>query len=194
MNEPTPAAGRVVVLTGPTAVGKGTLVARLRGTPGLWVSTSVTTRPARPGEVDGRHYHFIDDTEMDRLIATDGLLEWAEVHGAARYGTPRRQVVEATEAGLVVLLEIDLQGARQVRRTWPGATFVFVAPPNERELVRRLRGRGTETPEQQERRLRTAEDEMAAMSEFDHVVINDDIARATNELLSLLGLFSHPTT
>ncbi|NLT30061.1 MAG: guanylate kinase [Propionibacterium sp.] len=184
----------MVVLSGPTAVGKGTLVARLRDVPGLRVSTSVTTRPARPGEVDGTHYHFIDDAEMDRLVAENGLLEWAEVHGAARYGTPRRQVMDAVAEGLVVLLEIDLQGARQVRDTWPDACFVFLAPPSEDELVRRLRGRGTETPEEQQRRLRTAEAEMAAMAEFDHVVVNDDIDRATQELLSLLGLRSHPTT
>ncbi|MGJ3509722.1 guanylate kinase [Enemella sp. A6] len=194
MNQQHAAPGRVVVLTGPTAVGKGTVVSRVRGTPGLWVSTSVTTRPARPGEVHGQHYYFIDEAEMDRLIADDGLLEWAEVHGAARYGTPRREVVEAVNQGLVVLLEIDLQGARQVRRTWPGATFVFLAPPSEDELVRRLQGRGTETPEQQRRRLRTAEAEIAAMGEFDHVVVNDDIDRAANELLSLLGLRSHPNT
>lgn len=187
-------AARVVVLSGPTAVGKGTLVSRVRGTDGLWVSVSVTTRPARPGEVDGQHYHFVDDARMDDLIRTGGLLEWAEVHGAARYGTPRQPVVEAIADGQVALLEIDLQGARQVRQSWPDATFIFLAPPDTEELVRRLRGRGTETPEQQARRLQTAQDELAAMHEFDHVVINDDLARASEELLHLLGLRSHPTT
>lgn len=187
-------ARRVVVLSGPTAVGKGTLVSRVRGADGLWVSVSVTTRPARPGEVDGQHYHFIDETQMDELIRTGGLLEWAEVHGAARYGTPRQPVVDAIENGKIALLEIDLQGARQVRESWPDATFIFLAPPNTDELVRRLRRRGTETSEQQARRLETARAEMAAMDEFDHVVVNDDLGRASSELLHLLGLRSQPTT
>lgn len=182
--------GRVVVISGPTAVGKGTLVNRLRrlDLPDLWVSVSATTRAPRPGEQNGRDYLFVSEEEFDHLIATGGLLEWAEVHGAARYGTPREPVEAAIAEDKVVLLEIELQGARQVRRSWPGATFIFLAPPSTNELVRRLAGRGTETPEVQQRRLRTAEVEMAARHEFDHIVVNDDVSRATQQLLDLLRL------
>lgn len=181
--------GRVVVVSGPTAVGKGTVVARLHAVhPETYVSVSVTTRPPRPGEIDGVHYRFVDDRTFDELIASDGLLEWAEVHGSARYGTPRGPVEEAVAAGRTVILEIDLAGARQVRHTCPHAYFVFLAPPSRAELVRRLRGRGTETPAQQERRLRTAREEMAARSEFDAVVVNDDIATTVDELVALLSL------
>lgn len=185
----THAPGRVVVLSGPTAVGKGTVMARLRRLhPEAYVSVSATTRPPRPGEVDGEHYWFLTDEQFDELLATGGLLEWAEVHGAARYGTPRRPVEEAVAAGHTVILEIDLQGARQVKDSWPGAYFIFLAPPSRDELVRRLQGRGTESAEQQERRLRTAEEEMAAQHEFDVVVVNDEVERTVDKLVELSGL------
>lgn len=185
----TPAPGRVVVLSGPTAVGKGTVMAQLRDRhPEAYVSVSATTRPPRVGEVHGVHYWFLSDQEFDDLVRNDGLLEWATVHGAARYGTPRRPVEEAVEAGQTVILEIDLQGARQVRQTWPGAYFVFLAPPSQDELVRRLQGRGTETAEQQERRLRTAREEMAARDEFDTVVVNDELGQTVDKLVELCGL------
>lgn len=185
----TEAPGRVVVLSGPTAVGKGTVTARLRELhPEAYVSVSATTRPARPGERNGFHYWFVSDEDFDRLIAEGGLLEWAEVHGSARYGTPRRPVEEAVAEGRTVILEIDLQGARQVRQTWPEAYFIFLAPPSKEELVRRLRGRGTESAEQQARRLETAAREMAARDEFDTVVVNDELGQTVDKLVELCGL------
>ena len=134
------------------------------------------------------HYHFVSNADFDVLVATDGLLEWATVHGRDRYGTPSAPVEAAVERGERVILEIDLQGARQVRQRLPGARLVFIAPPNWAELVNRLVGRGTETAEQRERRLRTAQVELAAADEFDHVVVNDDLGRAVDDLVSLLGL------
>jgi guanylate kinase len=181
--------GRLTVLAGPTAVGKGTVAADIRRRyPAIWLSVSVTTRPARPGEVNGVHYHFIDEAEFDRMAASGELLEWAVVHGRHRYGTPRYAVDEVLEQGRPALLEIDLQGARQVRGSMPGAFFVFLKPPSLDELVRRLVGRGTESDEERARRLRTAEVEMAAEAEFDVTIVNDDVRRATDELVSWMGL------
>jgi guanylate kinase len=183
----------LTVLAGPTAVGKGTVSADIRARyPEIWLSVSVTTRPARPGEVDGVHYQFVDEDRFDDLVASGDLLEWAVVHGRHRYGTPRRPVEEALRAGRPTLLEIDLQGARQVRRSVPGALFVFLAPPSVEELVRRLVDRGTETQEQRERRLLTAREEMAAEAEFDVTIVNDDVQRATDELVQCMGLIPHP--
>jgi guanylate kinase len=176
-----------VVLAGPTAVGKGTVAAYIRvHHPEVWISVSVTTRPPRPGEVDGVHYRFVDDATFDDMVAEDELLEWAVVHSAARYGTPRRPVHEALATGRPALLEIDLQGARQVRATLPEALFVFLAPPSWDELVRRLVGRGTETQEERQRRLRTARQELAAEPEFDVTIVNSDVAAAGKELVKLL--------
>ncbi|VTR75607.1 MULTISPECIES: guanylate kinase [Cellulomonas] len=180
---------RLTVLAGPTAVGKGTVSADLRARyPQVWLSVSATTRAPRPGEVDGVHYHFVSAEEFDAMVAGGELLEWAVVHGRNRYGTPRRPVEERLAAGEPALLEIDLQGARQVRTTMPDAQFVFLAPPSMEELVRRLVGRGTEDEEERARRLATAEVEMAAEPEFDHVIVNDDVRRATDELVALMGL------
>ncbi|MFW6599660.1 guanylate kinase [Propionibacteriaceae bacterium Y2011] len=185
--------GTVTVVSGPTAVGKGTVCARLRELrPDVWLSVSATTRTPRPGEVEGVHYYFVDDAEFDRLVDQGQMLEWATVHNAARYGTPRRPVAEAVAAGRHVILEIDLQGARQVRQSWPGARFVFLEPPSWDELIRRLVGRGTEDEADRARRLRTAKDEMAARSEFDHVVVNGEVEQAVAELVGLLGLPPHP--
>ena len=183
--EPGAHRSRLVVLAGPTAVGKGTVAAEVRDThPEVWISVSATTRRPRPGEEDGVHYWFVADEEFDRMVADGGLLEWALVHHSARYGTPRRPVEEALAAGRPALLEIDLQGARQVRASMPDAFFVFLAPPSWQELVSRLVGRGTETEEERERRLQTARDELAAASEFDVVIVNDDVRRASEELVS----------
>lgn len=180
---------RLTVLAGPTAVGKGTVAAYVVAHyPQVWLSVSVTTRPPRPGEIDGTHYHFVDEAEFDELIASGDLLEYATVHGAARYGTRRRPVEEALRAGRLALLEIDLQGARQVRESMPEALFVFLAPPNWEELVRRLRGRATESAADREVRLRTAQAELAAAEEFDVVVVNDDVERAAEELVSWMSL------
>jgi len=180
---------RLTVVSGPTAVGKGTVVARMREEhPDVFVSVSATTRPPRLGETDGVHYLFVTNEEFDRLIEADALLEWAVVHGVHRYGTPREPVKQALADGREAILEIDLQGARQVRQACPDARFVFLAPPSMAELVRRLVGRGTESEEQRERRLETAQAEMAAQAEFDHVIVNREIGQAVDELVALLGL------
>lgn len=190
---PTPAlvpgVSRLTVLAGPTAVGKGTVSADIRRRyPEVWLSVSATTRPPRPGEIDGVHYHFVDGEAFDSLVADGELLEWAWVHGRNRYGTLRAPVLEQLVAGRPALLEIDLAGARQVRRAMPDARFVFLAPPSWEELERRLVGRGTEDAEERARRLATARIELAAEPEFDHVVVNDDVERATDELVTLMGL------
>ena len=179
---------RPVVLAGPTAAGKGTVSAHIREHhPEVWLSVSATTRPPRPGEVDGRHYFFVSDAEFDAMVERGEMLEWAVVHGRHRYGTPRHAVESAVAAGRMPLLEIDLQGARQLRRTMPEALFVFLAPPSWEELVRRLVGRGTESAEERAARLATAKVEMAAAGEFDVVIVNDDVPRAAEELVSLMG-------
>lgn len=174
---------RLVVLAGPTAVGKGTLVRALRErNPDVWVSVSATTRAPRPGEIDGVHYHFVSEAEFDSLVEQGQMLEWAVVHGRHRYGTPREPVAEHLARGVPSILEIDLQGARQVRESMPEALFVFVAPPTWEELVARLEGRGTENEEERRRRLATAREELAAADEFDVVVVNDDLEDAVEEL------------
>ncbi|MBA2641081.1 MAG: guanylate kinase [Nocardioidaceae bacterium] len=179
---------RLIVLAGPTAVGKGTVVRAVRRQhPQVWVSVSATTRPPRPGERHGEHYRFVSESEFDQLVADDALLEWALVHGRARYGTPRRPVEHALAEGRRALLEIDLQGARQVRRSMPGALFVFLGPPSWDELVRRLVGRGTEDVAERDRRLATARAELAAEPEFDVSIVNADVRRAADELVELWG-------
>jgi guanylate kinase len=184
-----PDAARLTVLAGPTAVGKGTVSADVRARyPEVWLSVSATTRSPRPGEVDGVHYHFVGAAEFDRMVAEGELLEWAVVHGRNRYGTPRGPVLERLAAGVPALLEIDLAGARQVRAAMREARFVFLAPPSWEELVRRLVGRGTEDAEERERRLATARVELAAEPEFDHTIVNDDVHRATDELVRVMGL------
>lgn len=184
-----PASPRLTVLAGPTAVGKGTIVAELRRRhPDLFVSVSCTTRSPRPGEVDGTHYHFVSSASFDELVASGQMLEWAQVHGRHRYGTPRGPVEAELRAGRPALLEIDLDGARQVRQAMPEARLVFVVPPSWNDLVDRLVGRGTEDAREQERRLATAKVELGAAEEFDHVIVNDTVARATDELEGLLGL------
>lgn len=178
---------RLTVLAGPTAVGKGTVVRALRDlNPDIWISVSATTRAPRPGEVDGTDYYFVGPDEFSRMIDAGELLEWATVHGRHRYGTPRRAVEEHLQAGTPTVLEIDLQGARQVKRTMPDAQFVFLAPPSWEELVRRLEGRGTEDPEERERRLATAREELAAVSEFDETIVNDTVDSAAAALERLV--------
>ena len=184
---------RLTVLAGPTAVGKGTVAADIRARyPQVWLSVSATTRPPRRGEQDGVHYHFVDDATFDRMVADGEMLEWAVVHGRHRYGTPRGPVVQALEEGRPALLEIDLQGARQVRASMPEALFVFLAPPSWEELVRRLVARGTEDRAERERRLATARAELAAEREFDVSIVNGDVHEATDELVSWMGLRPAP--
>ncbi|MCG7321640.1 MULTISPECIES: guanylate kinase [Arsenicicoccus] len=178
---------RLVVLAGPTAVGKGTVAAYVRDHhPEVWLSVSATTRAPRPGERDGVHYHFLDRAEFERRRDAGEFLEWATVHGTNLYGTPRWPVDEVLAEGRPALLEIDLQGARQVRESMPEALFVFLAPPSWDELVRRLVGRGTEDEAERARRLTTARAEIAAQAEFDVTVVNDDVRRAAEELVSLM--------
>lgn len=184
--------GNLFIISGPSGAGKGTLVKAIQPlVPDIWVSVSVTTRAPRPGEVPGRHYYFIPAAEFDRLIATGGLLEWAEVH-TNRYGTPVAAVEEKIAEGRQVILEIDPQGAFQVKRLVPDSVLVFIMPPSWDELERRLVGRGSETEAQVETRLETARRELELVGEYDHVVINDDVPRAANELVALID--SHANT
>lgn len=178
---------RLVVLAGPTAVGKGTVAADVRRHhPEVWISVSATTRAPRPGEQDGVHYWFVDDVQFDAMVERGDLLEWAVVHKAARYGTPRGPVETVLAEGRPAMLEIDLQGARQVRETMPDALFVFLKPPSWDELVRRLVGRGTETAEERERRLETAREELAAEAEFDVSIVNHEVHAAAEDLVALM--------
>lgn len=178
---------KVLVLCGPTAVGKGTVLRSvLAARPDIYLSVSATTRQPRPGEVDGVAYYFVTETEFDDLVATGDMLEWATVHGVHRYGTPRGPVMDSVDAGKTVILEVDLAGARQIRESLPEATQVFIAPPTFADLELRLAQRGTEGPAERQRRLETAHVEMAAADEFDKIVVNDDVARATAEILSII--------
>lgn len=177
----------LTVLAGPTAVGKGTVAAYVREHyPEVRLSVSATTRTPRPGEEEGVHYFFVDDEGFDRMLAGDELLEWATVHNHHRYGTPRGPIAEASARGELVLLEIDLQGARQVRQSMPDARLVFLAPPSWDELVRRLVGRGTEDAEERSRRLETAKVELASADEFDEIIVNDEVDRAAERLIRLM--------
>lgn len=181
-------AGRVVVLSGPSAVGKSTIVRCLRERiPDLHFSVSVTTRSPRPGEVDGVDYTFVSADRFRELIAEGALLEWSEIHGGLQLsGTPAQPVREAIAAGRPVLIEVDLAGARAVKKAMPEALTVFLAPPSWEELESRLTGRGTESPEAIERRLATARAELAAQDDFDTVVVNSQLESACAELVSLL--------
>jgi guanylate kinase len=186
-DEARPAA-RLAVLSGPSGVGKDSVIELIRArSPWVWLSVSVTTRPRREYETDGKHYHFVDRAQFQRLVDTEQLLEWAEFAGHL-YGTPRAPVEERLRQGLPALLKIDLQGARQVRKAMPDALLVFLAPPSVEELHRRLTGRGTEDPQTVRLRLEHADEELAAESEFDVTVVNDSVERAADELLGLLGV------
>ena len=177
------------MLSGPSGVGKSTVVTELNRTcPQIWISVSVTTRHPRPGEVDGREYHFVDDDEFDRLVASGALLEWARFAGN-RYGTPREPLNEKLEAGVTCLLEIDVAGARQVKHAEPDARLVFLAPPSWDELVRRLTGRGTESSEVIERRLAVAKDELAAQGEFDVTLVNTSVEDVCRQMVTLINSY-----
>lgn len=187
-----PEQARLTVLSGPSGVGKDSVIELIRARATcVWLSVSATTRPRRPYEVDGVHYHFVDRAAFERMVATDQLLEWADFAGNL-YGTPRGPVADRLRLGEPVLLKIDLQGARQVRKAMPEARLVFLAPPSWEELKRRLVGRGTDDPETIRRRLEHAREELAAESEFDVTVVNESVEKAADELLGLLGYLPGP--
>ncbi|MFT4201316.1 guanylate kinase [Gordonia sp. (in: high G+C Gram-positive bacteria)] len=180
--------GRLVVLVGPSAVGKSTVVNAVRARlPELFFSVSATTRGPRPGEVDGRDYHFVTPERFDEMIAGDELLEWAEIHGGLqRSGTPATPVLDALAAGVPVLIEVDIQGAENLVARLPEAKTVFLAPPTWEDLVARLTGRGTESPEVVQRRLETARAEMELAHTFDHTLVNHEVDSVADQLVSLL--------
>ena len=180
--------GQLTVITGPSGVGKGTLVQRLlERNPSVWLSVSATTRAPREGEQDGVSYFFHSRQRFDALVADGGLLEWAEFAGNC-YGTPRAPVEAQLATGRPVLLEIELEGARQVRRSFADAAQIFLAPPSFEELERRIRGRGTDQEEAILRRLARAKEELEAKAEFDAVVVNDDLDQALVRVEQLMGL------
>jgi len=177
-------AGSVTVVAGPSGVGKGTLIRKvLASDSDLWLSVSATTRAPRPGEVDGIDYVFLSSESFDNLRESGGFLEWAEFAGNC-YGTPAAPVVDRISRGVDVILEIDLQGVRQVRANLPAARTVFISPPSIDALGSRLASRGTEDDAAIERRLAAAQDELAAAGEFDCVIVNDDVEVAANQLLA----------
>lgn len=176
--------GKLFVLSGPGGVGKSTITKALTGHPEFWVSVSATTRSPRSGERDGADYFYISTEEFDRRIVANEFLEWAEFAGN-KYGTPVSQVKEKLSQGMNVILEIEIDGARQVRKSSEDAILVFIAPPSWEELVKRLEGRGTDSQERRIQRLELAQEEMAAQSEFDYVVVNDQLDRVIAELVSL---------
>ncbi|MDA0290039.1 MAG: guanylate kinase [Actinomycetota bacterium] len=178
--------GRLIVLAGPSGVGKGTVVSWITSRfPHFVVSVSATTRPRRPGEREGEHYYFVSPAEFQALIARGDLLEWAVVHGEHRYGTPRGPVEALLDEGRNVILEIDVQGAKQVKRAVKGALTIFIAPPSFEALEDRLSARGTESEPERKRRLVTAERELRRQKEFDYVVVNDSVERAGQSIVDL---------
>lgn len=185
---PSTSPARLVVLLGPSAVGKSTVVKRLKQrVPEMYFSVSMTTRDPRPGEVHGRDYLFVSKQEFQKRIDADEMLEWADIHGGLqRSGTPAGPIDVALEQGRPVLVEVDLVGARAIAAARPEAVTVFLSPPSWEELVERLNNRGTETPEVVQRRLMTARTELEAIDEFDHVVVNDDVESAVDQLAAIV--------
>lgn len=178
--------GKLIVLTGPSGVGKGTLVRSLLARhQNLYLSISATTRSPRGGEIDGQDYYFVSVPQFEEMITQENLLEWANYAGNY-YGTPRQKVEEKIDQGITVLLEIELVGARKIQETFPTAIRIFILPPSVEELERRLRGRGTEAEEAIARRLERAKEELAASSEFNYTVVNDELEKALEALEELI--------
>jgi guanylate kinase len=181
-----PSPGRLIILTGPSGVGKGTLMqALLKRHPELYYSVSVTTRSPRPGETDGKNYYFISRSKFEQLIAQGEFLEWAEFAGNY-YGTPREAVLNQVQSGKLVVLEIELEGARQIRASFPAALSIFILPPSLNELEQRIRGRAQDSEEAIARRLRRAQEEIQAVDEFDVKIVNDDLEKALNAIEATL--------
>jgi guanylate kinase len=177
---------RIIIVSGPSGSGKSTLVERLRGLPGTIFSVSCTTRPARAAESPGKCYDFISEAEFQRRVAQGEFLEYAQVFGKHWYGTPRKWVDDARRQGLDLVLEIDVQGALQVKKQLPGAVAVFIVPPSRQDVERRLRARGQDSEEAIGRRLERARQEMSCWSQYDFVVVNDDLDRATQDLRAIV--------
>lgn len=185
--------GNLFVVSGPSGAGKGTLLSQvIERIPDAWVSVSATTRSPRPGEIEGVHYFFLDTDHFKSLVEQDGFLEWAQVHDNY-YGTLKQSVIDHMNAGDQVILEIDVQGALQVRKVLPEAHLVFIEPPSLEELERRLRQRGTETEDVISSRMKTAEVELAQKMEYDVQVVNDDLERAVDELVEVINSFANDT-
>lgn len=183
--------GMLLVISGPSGAGKGTLFKRLLAEDDtMTFSVSYATRAPRPGEVDGKDYHFVTNEEFDRMVEKNGFLEYATVH-ANRYGTPVQPVLEAIEKGLNMVLDIDPQGALKVMEAMPDCVSVFILPPSYSELRRRLVGRNTESPEDVERRLGNAKGEIAQMNRYNYLVINDDVDKAYEELKAIVTAEKH---
>ncbi len=185
--------GNLFVVSGPSGAGKGTLLSQvIERIPDAWVSVSATTRSPRPGEIEGVHYFFLDTDHFKSLVEQDGFLEWAQVHDNY-YGTLKQSVIDHMNAGDQVILEIDVQGALQVRKALPEAHLVFIEPPSLEELERRLRQRDTETEDVISSRMKTAEVELAQKMEYDVQVVNDDLERAVDELVEVINSFANDT-